>query len=103
MILLVKLFFYVTCITGNSKPAENLAVGVRQCHQKTGFFYKIEWNDSSYHGKRISAGRRIMVKCSVSGRMQSSCTGSQEGSTTGWLSRQFHQTVQGHAKLYKSA
>lgn len=66
-------------------------------------FTKLQWNVSSYNGKRISQGRRITMQCSVSGRMKSSPTDSQEGSTGGWLSRQFHQTVEGHAKLYKSA
>lgn len=65
-------------------------------------FSKPQWNDGSYHGRRISRGRRIMAKFSVTGRVKSSLTDSQEGSNCRWLSRQFHQTVEGHAKLYKS-
>lgn len=65
-------------------------------------FSKPQWNDGSYHGKGISRGGRIMAKCSVTGRVKSSPTDSQEGSNSRWLSRQFHQTVEGHAKLYKS-
>lgn len=101
-----KLLLYVTWITSNRKQAVKLAAGVRWFHQNPDFhLFQSLCAVMALITDRISQGRRIMTKCSSTGRVKSSPTvgkaaavGGYQDSFTRW-SKAMQSFINQHDEL----